>query len=131
MIYLFSECARKKRAHEILLEWHLNFCWSLVHLHRDFYKDDTVIFTGTTRGGVWQKMEQITFSWWRIWKLLCHTVKCTGAHRNFSCATSNYSNANSNFLWNIAEYRMDEQFQNCEILEPNFDFPNWKKSRNF
>ena len=25
-----------------------------------------------------------------------------------------------------AEYRMDEQFQNCQFLEPNFDFPNWK-----
>ena len=24
------------------------------------------------------------------------------------------------------EYRMDEQFQNCQFLEPNFDFPNWK-----
>ena len=30
-----------------------------------------------------------------------------------------------------AEYRMDEQFQNCEFSEPNFDFRNWKKSRNF
>ena len=25
-----------------------------------------------------------------------------------------------------AEYRMDEKFQNCQFLEPNFDFPNWK-----
>ena len=25
-----------------------------------------------------------------------------------------------------AEYRMDEQFQNCKFLEPNFDFPNEK-----
>ena len=31
----------------------------------------------------------------------------------------------------IAEYRTDEQFQNCQFLEPNFNFPNWKKSRNF
>ena len=23
-----------------------------------------------------------------------------------------------------AEYQMDEQFQNCQFLEPNFDFPN-------
>ena len=23
-----------------------------------------------------------------------------------------------------AEYRMDEQFQNCQFLEPNFGFPN-------
>ena len=30
-----------------------------------------------------------------------------------------------------AEYLMDEQFQNCKFLEPNFDFLNWKKSRNF
>ena len=30
-----------------------------------------------------------------------------------------------------AAYRMDEQFQNFQFLEPNFDFPNWKKSRNF
>ena len=25
-----------------------------------------------------------------------------------------------------AEYRMDEQFQNCQFFEPNFDFPNLK-----
>ena len=25
-----------------------------------------------------------------------------------------------------AEYRMDEKFQNCQFLEPNLDFPNWK-----
>ena len=25
-----------------------------------------------------------------------------------------------------AEYRMDEQFQNWQFLEPNFDFSNWK-----
>ena len=25
-----------------------------------------------------------------------------------------------------AEYRMDEQFQNCQFLKPNFDFPNLK-----
>ena len=25
-----------------------------------------------------------------------------------------------------AEYRMDELFQNCRFLEPNFDFSNWK-----
>ena len=25
-----------------------------------------------------------------------------------------------------AGYRMDGQFQNCQFLEPNFDFPNWK-----
>ena len=24
-----------------------------------------------------------------------------------------------------AEYRMDELFQNCRFLEPNFDFSNW------
>ena len=30
-----------------------------------------------------------------------------------------------------AEYRIDEQFQNCQFSEPNFDFPNWKNSRNF
>ena len=24
-----------------------------------------------------------------------------------------------------AEYRMDEKFQSCQFLEPNFDFPNW------
>ena len=30
-----------------------------------------------------------------------------------------------------AEYRMDEQFQNCQFLEQNFDFLNWRKSRNF
>ena len=30
-----------------------------------------------------------------------------------------------------AEYRMDEQFQNCQFLEPNFDFPDWIKSWNF
>ena len=30
-----------------------------------------------------------------------------------------------------AEYRMDKQFQNFQLLEPNFDFSNWKKSRNF
>ena len=30
-----------------------------------------------------------------------------------------------------AEFRMDEQFQNFQFLEPNFDFPNWKKSRDF
>ena len=35
----------------------------------------TVIFTGTTRGGIWPKME----------------------HSTFSCITSNYSNVNSNF----------------------------------
>ena len=29
-----------------------------------------------------------------------------------------------------AEYWMDEQFQNFQFLEPNFGFPNWKKSRN-
>ena len=29
------------------------------------------------------------------------------------------------------EYRMDEQFRNCEFSEPNFDFPSWEKSRNF
>ena len=23
-----------------------------------------------------------------------------------------------------AKYRMDEQFQNCQFLEPNFDSPN-------
>ena len=28
------------------------------------------------------------------------------------------------------EYRMDEQFQNCQLLEPNFGFPNWKNSRS-
>ena len=27
---------------------------------------------------------------------------------------------------NSAEYRMDEKFQNCQFLEPNSDFPNWK-----
>ena len=25
---------------------------------------------------------------------------------------------------------MQEQFQNCQFLEPNFNFPNWTKSRN-
>ena len=25
-----------------------------------------------------------------------------------------------------AEYRMDEKCQNCQFLEPNFDFPSWK-----
>ena len=29
-----------------------------------------------------------------------------------------------------AEYRMNEQFQNCFFLEPNFGFRNWKKSSN-
>ena len=29
-----------------------------------------------------------------------------------------------------AEYQMDEEFQNCQFLEPNFGFPNWKYSRN-
>ena len=28
------------------------------------------------------------------------------------------------------EYRMDEQFENCQFLEPNFDFTNSKNSRN-
>ena len=28
------------------------------------------------------------------------------------------------------EYQMDEQFQNRPFLEPNFGFPNLKKSRN-
>ena len=28
----------------------------------------------------------------------------------------------------IVEYRMDEQFQKCQLLlEPNFGFANWKK----
>ena len=26
-----------------------------------------------------------------------------------------------------AEYQMDEKFQNFQILDPNFGFPNWKK----
>ena len=30
-----------------------------------------------------------------------------------------------------AEYRMDEQFQKCQFLEPNFDFPHRNKFRNF
>ena len=30
-----------------------------------------------------------------------------------------------------AEYRIDEQFQKCQFLEPNFDFLNLKKSQNF
>ena len=30
-----------------------------------------------------------------------------------------------------AEYRMYEQFWNCQFLESNFDFPNWIKSQNF
>ena len=30
-----------------------------------------------------------------------------------------------------AEYRMDEQFQNFQFLEPNLDFPNWKKISKF
>ena len=29
-----------------------------------------------------------------------------------------------------AEYRMDEQFQNWQFLEPSFGFPNLKNSRN-
>ena len=28
------------------------------------------------------------------------------------------------------EYRMDEQFQNCQFSEPIFDFINWKNSRS-
>ena len=28
------------------------------------------------------------------------------------------------------EYRIDEQFQNCQFLEPNFDSSNWKKSQD-
>ena len=31
----------------------------------------------------------------------------------------------------IAEYRMDEQFQNCQFLESNFNFSNWKKISKF
>ena len=27
-----------------------------------------------------------------------------------------------------AEYRIEEQFQNCQFLEPNVGFPNWKNS---
>ena len=27
-----------------------------------------------------------------------------------------------------AEYRMDEQFKNCQFLKPNFDFYKLKKS---
>ena len=30
-----------------------------------------------------------------------------------------------------AEYRMDEQFVNCQFLERNFGFPNVKNSRSF
>ena len=30
-----------------------------------------------------------------------------------------------------AKYQMDEEFQNCQSLEPNFDFPNWKKTLKF
>ena len=30
-----------------------------------------------------------------------------------------------------AEYRMDELFQNCQFLEPNFDFSNGKNIWNF
>ena len=30
-------------------------------------------------------------------KITVHTVKCTGAHRNFSSATRNYSNVTSNY----------------------------------
>ena len=29
-----------------------------------------------------------------------------------------------------AKYRIDEHFVNCQFLEPNFGFPNWKNSRN-
>ena len=29
-----------------------------------------------------------------------------------------------------AEYRMDEWFQNCQLLELNFGFPNWNNSRS-
>ena len=25
---------------------------------------------------------------------------------------------------------MDEEYQNCQFLEPNFDFPNWGGSQN-
>ena len=31
---------------------------------------------------------------------------------------------------NSAEYRMDEQFVNCQFLEPNFGFPNEKNFRS-
>ena len=30
-----------------------------------------------------------------------------------------------------ADDGMDNQFQNCQILEPNFDYPNWKKISKF
>ena len=29
-----------------------------------------------------------------------------------------------------AEYRMEEQFQNYQFLEPNFGFPNWENARS-
>ena len=44
---------------------------------------------------------------WGLWtviftvsvaKMTVHTVKCTGAHRNFSNATNNYLNLTSNYL---------------------------------
>ena len=51
----YREYTREKRAHEILLEWHLNFCWNsastprfLQERHRNFHRNDTVIFTGMT-----------------------------------------------------------------------------------
>ena len=65
---------RKKRAHGILLEYGAFTPWFLQERHRNLYRNDTVVFTGTTRGGIWPKMEHSTFSWCRIWKLLCHTV---------------------------------------------------------
>ena len=33
-------------------------------------------------------------------------------------------------LREVAEYRMDEQFVNCQFLERNFSFPNGKNSRS-
>ena len=36
-------------------------------------------------------------------KITVHTVKCTGAHRNFSSATGYYSNVTTQIAQNIAE----------------------------
>ena len=33
-------------------------------------------------------------------------------------------------IWELAKFRMDEQFQNCQFSQPNFGFLNWKNSRN-
>ena len=51
-------------------------------------------------------------------------------HKNWDDWLYQSANMRIGKISSSVEYRMDEHFRNCQFLERNFDFRNWKNCRN-